>query len=431
MRLTSFCRNGIGLAAALVVLCPPVTAATAVDRGGPALVGVVLDTSGSLHAADLARARMLTAELLDALPPGSEIAVFGFDDQPRLLLPRTADGEAVRKALEKLTISGRYTALYDALYDASGYLSEAPQARKAIVLITDGRDENSALELDDALKVAREAGFPVLAVGAGRVEEHVLRRIAKLTAGEYYPAAAVTGAAIGARVAAVPVAATRPPAAVSVPARALPAALTAAPPVSIGRTARWPWALVAVTAVAAAAGAILRRGRRSDTPPACATCGRRLPNPLAACAFCNGDTAVPRLAKRPLEVVNGGEVAQTVVQRMDLTEEYLEKTVTLHEEPVLAITGGPGSGQVFVVSRDGATSIGRAKLNEIVLGDVSVSSQHCRIRPDGGGFVLHDLRSTNGTFVNERRVARHALSEGDVVKCGETYLQFRLNQRRV
>ena len=62
--------------------------------------------------------------------------------------------------------------------------------------------------------------------------------------------------------------------------------------------------------------------------------------------------------------------------------------------------------------------------------DVSVSSEHCRIRPEDGRFVLHDLKSTNGTFVNERRVTRHVLAEGDVIKIGETSLQFKTGPER-
>ncbi|HVD78839.1 MAG TPA: FHA domain-containing protein, partial [Vicinamibacteria bacterium] len=69
--------------------------------------------------------------------------------------------------------------------------------------------------------------------------------------------------------------------------------------------------------------------------------------------------------------------------------------------------------------------------NDIVLNeDVAVSSEHCRIRPEDGKFVLHDLKSTNGTFVNDRKVTRQALTEGDTIQVGETYLQFRLEHRR-
>jgi pSer/pThr/pTyr-binding forkhead associated (FHA) protein len=136
------------------------------------------------------------------------------------------------------------------------------------------------------------------------------------------------------------------------------------------------------------------------------------------------------MVERRLRVVNGGAVSDTVLQRMDLTEEFLEKTITLREDPVLTITNGAGTGHIFSLNRQTATSIGRAKANDIALEDVSVSSEHCRIRPEEGAFILHDLKSTNGTFVNERRVSRHTLAEGDTIKCGETYLQFRLNQRR-
>ena len=73
----------------------------------------------------------------------------------------------------------------DALFDAARLLRDAPAVRPAIVLVTDGRDEGSAVELEDGLAVAQQAGLPVFTVGVGRVEERVLRRIAKLTGGGY------------------------------------------------------------------------------------------------------------------------------------------------------------------------------------------------------------------------------------------------------
>jgi len=74
------------------------------------------------------------------------------------------------------------------------------------------------------------------------------------------------------------------------------------------------------------------------------------------------------------------------------------------------------------VKTSAPTSLGRAKVNDIVLNeDVAVSSEHCRIRPEDGKFVLHDLKSTNGTFVNDRRVTRQPLTEGDTIQVGETY----------
>ena len=59
-----------------------------------------------------------------------------------------------------------------------------------------------------------------------------------------------------------------------------------------------------------------------------------------------------------------------------------------------------------------------------------MSGEHCRVRPEQGGFVLNDLKSTNGTFVNERKVVRTNLSAGDVIKVGETMMQFRMDHMK-
>jgi pSer/pThr/pTyr-binding forkhead associated (FHA) protein len=115
---------------------------------------------------------------------------------------------------------------------------------------------------------------------------------------------------------------------------------------------------------------------------------------------------------------------------MNTTEEYLERTITLQERPVLAITRGPGVGQVFNLSETSATSIGRSRANDIQVDDVSISGQHCRVRSEEGRFVVHDLKSTNGTLVNDRRISRHILEEGDVIQIGETALQYRREMKR-
>jgi pSer/pThr/pTyr-binding forkhead associated (FHA) protein len=125
-----------------------------------------------------------------------------------------------------------------------------------------------------------------------------------------------------------------------------------------------------------------------------------------------------------------GDLSPTVLARMNVTEEYLEPTLTLRPRPVLSVTRGADVGQVVELSEQTAFSVGRARANDLVVNDVAVSSQHCRIRPEEGRFVVHDLKSTNGTFVNERRVTSQLLAEGDVIKIGETHLQFRLDLKR-
>ena len=103
----------------------------------------------------------------------------------------------------------------------------------------------------------------------------------------------------------------------------------------------------------------------------------------------------------------------------------VDKTLFMPLKPSLRIIEGPGTGQVFNLSMDTSISLGRAPTNEIVVSEAAVSGQHCRVRPDSGGFVLLDLKSTSGTYVNDRRITRHTLKSGDVVKVGTLALQFR------
>ena len=391
------------LAAAVLLL--GLVARSAHSQPAAALVAVLLDSSGSVSPRELDRARQLSLEVLRSLPPGSEVAVFTFDDQSRLVLPRTTRADEVKRALDGARTGGRHTALYDALYDASRYLRDSGADRTAILLITDGRDEQSTLNVEDGLRLAEEGRIPVFAVGVGQVEERGLRRIAKLTGGQYHGAREASGAQlVAAMMAAAP--AARPAA----PSSPQPGTMPRAPaPTMAGPVGRPPQPaadgsrnlrLAAVTAavvVLAAIGLGLVRRRRAS--------------PLLAAA--------------------APDLSSTVVSRVGgTTEEYLEKTVVLRSKAVLAVTRGPLAGQVFDLSPVSATSLGRSKANDLVLDDVSVSSQHCRIRPEDGAFVLLDLKSTNGTFVNERRVTSHKLAEGDVIRVGEMQLQFRTDQRR-
>jgi pSer/pThr/pTyr-binding forkhead associated (FHA) protein len=71
-----------------------------------------------------------------------------------------------------------------------------------------------------------------------------------------------------------------------------------------------------------------------------------------------------------------------------------------------------------------AVSIGRLPDNNIVIDNPAVSGRHARVYREGNHYVLEDLKSTNGTFVNDKPVARHTLLEGDVVLVGKHSLLF-------
>lgn len=311
------------------------------------------------------------------------------------------------------------------------------------MLITDGLDEDSAVDLDDALRIAEGARIPVYAVGVGKVQERRLRRIAKLTGGEYLPIASAQGAtlarSIAAQAASVPVARETPVAAApggSVTERPAPAtpvgssapSTTAArPPVTTpARPAaaprRWPWMALGALILAGAGLAVVasRRGREA----LCPTCKRPLAHPFATCVSCAAAADGEDSTRR------GIDLSDTVLTKLHPNEEFLEQTIVLRDRPVLNVTKGLGTGRAFELHLDTSTSLGRARANDIVLDDVAVSSEHCRVRLEDGRYVVHDLKSTNGTFVNEKRVTRHPLEDGDVLQVGETFLTFKREHRR-
>ncbi|MBN1621483.1 MAG: FHA domain-containing protein [Endomicrobiales bacterium] len=68
--------------------------------------------------------------------------------------------------------------------------------------------------------------------------------------------------------------------------------------------------------------------------------------------------------------------------------------------------------------------IGRKPENDIVIDNMAVSGQHARITMQGNNYVVEDLQSTNGTFVNEKKIINAALKHNDQVLIGQHTLVF-------
>lgn len=69
-------------------------------------------------------------------------------------------------------------------------------------------------------------------------------------------------------------------------------------------------------------------------------------------------------------------------------------------------------------------TIGRKSSNDIVIDNLAVSGKHARIESVSTTFVIRDLDSTNGTFVNKKKVSMHNLRHGDVLLIGKHELIF-------
>jgi predicted Zn finger-like uncharacterized protein len=94
----------------------------------------------------------------------------------------------------------------------------------------------------------------------------------------------------------------------------------------------------------------------------------------------------------------------------------------------LAILQGKAAGTIFKVERP-STVIGRVE-SDLNLDDPEVSRQHARLEIQGARVVLRDLGSTNGTFVNEVKVAEAELQDRSEFRVGGTHLMLILRDEQ-
>jgi Inner membrane component of T3SS, cytoplasmic domain len=108
------------------------------------------------------------------------------------------------------------------------------------------------------------------------------------------------------------------------------------------------------------------------------------------------------------------------------------KTVLISDKRKAPVVGwlvamnGEQKGDDFRI-REGVNTVGNAPGAEILLRDDTVSSKHASIRYQDGKFILTDLDSTNGTFLNESQstVTRSELKDNDTIRIGEITLKFK------
>lgn len=86
----------------------------------------------------------------------------------------------------------------------------------------------------------------------------------------------------------------------------------------------------------------------------------------------------------------------------------------------LIVKTGNEAGQEFALTRN-RTSIGRDPANDVILSDGRVSGRHAVVERQDGDYIITDLGSKNGIFVNEKRIdVSYPLRPGDELRVGNT-----------
>jgi Ca-activated chloride channel family protein len=124
----------------------------------PLRIAVVLDTSYSVEQSFPFEQKTAGMFLTQILRPTSDLAlIIGFNNQVQIAQPATNDTELLSQAIRSLRVGGR-TAIYDAVSVASkelGRIDDVQPSRRAIVLVTDGEDNDSHLNISQAIEIAQ------------------------------------------------------------------------------------------------------------------------------------------------------------------------------------------------------------------------------------------------------------------------------------
>jgi Ca-activated chloride channel homolog len=158
----------------------------------PLSIGIVFDTSGSMGA-KLQRSRLSVAEFFKTTNPEDEAFLVEFSDKPRVSVPFTHNLDEIQNRLVFVESKGE-TALLDSVYLALATMRRAHNPRKALILITDGGDNNSRYTQAEVMNLVKEADVQIYAIGtyrSGRSREELagpelLHDLTAPTGGRYF-----------------------------------------------------------------------------------------------------------------------------------------------------------------------------------------------------------------------------------------------------
>jgi hypothetical protein len=406
---------------------PQVTPYTA--ESGTTAVMFLVDVSDTALPVAPAAARDHLLGLLAAAPALQHYGLASFANKVEIHAPLAPGTDAVRNALDEIRPVGEPAELYRSALEAVRLLGHYPAQRRALFLLSDGLADDSAYFHDDVVDAARQYGVAIFGIGYVKSPPlptalERLRRLAEETGGQYL--SAEPGSAL----------------AQSFASRAF-AQIT-----SGGRLVV-DLATPLADSVPLAGEAVLELFWQGAAGNALAHIPLQLPFPAETTTAATAQDLMPQLAGgvKPgpgrqswfgrnllwmaigTAAVLGGALLGWFLWRLPREQRrepawantlelgarsfaYLEAQDELH-------TRHPVSNDTF--------RIGRHADNELMVADASLSRFHAEITLEPNGYyVIQDLESLNGVYVNGRKARTAVLSSGDLIELGDVTLKFTL-----
>jgi Ca-activated chloride channel family protein len=135
------------------------------EEDQPLSFGLLIDRSLSMNdSAKIEKAKAVAISFLRAGNPQNEAYCLAFNESPSIVTDFTSDYAKIESSLSEIQTEGG-TALYDAIIEGLEKLEQAKHRRRALVVITDGRDQDSKRSLADLVKRAQQSDAQIYTVG--------------------------------------------------------------------------------------------------------------------------------------------------------------------------------------------------------------------------------------------------------------------------
>ncbi|MEX2352538.1 MAG: FHA domain-containing protein [Gammaproteobacteria bacterium] len=349
-----------------------------------------------------------------------EIGLASFDTDLIIHAPPGSADDEIAAAAQTLTAGGLTTELYYNTLRAIQLLARTNADRKVVVLFSDGQAEDIAYFHEDTVNAARSHGVIINSLGFPRsaslsVALQTLRRLSEETGGRFI----ATGMDFD-----------------------LPEDFIAAPFANIDKGGQFIIDLSridnSIRNPVVEVSFITQPGRVTvnipvslppPPPPALTEVPNQVPVQIQA-------PAIPAMTTAPdsLDLWLWYGVPTALITLVILS--LIALILISRQQPGEDTSGKPDKARplAYLVSQDESARqyhltdrnwrIGRDRENDIFINDNSVSRRHAEIRSNKGIFTIYDRNSTNGVFVNNKKIHKHRLKEGDVIEIGDIYLRF-------
>jgi hypothetical protein len=331
------------------------------------------------------------SEIIHQKKTHQKIGIAIFDSDIRVLAPIGSDAVVLKNALANIKASGQATEFYKNIISAISLLGQAEANRKGLIVLSDGKDEDRAYKHADVIKAAKEAGVAIM--GLGYLERPIdspylqtLKRLSDETYGIYFDATDQT----------------------------LPAELKTKPFSFVEKGGRVKFG--ADSFVGRSEIKLVFRTNEDKILTLATT--------LDIPDYRPWNQRIMDFVSRQWMYLIG--VVLALIALVAITVRYWRRRKSSASQVIqyAILQELDGSKTSHTINKT-AVRIGRSTDNDVKLMNDSISSHHAEIhRKREGVFYIVDLNSSNGVYVNEKKITQIELHSGDILELGEVRLRF-------